>query len=226
MSFNKWGSHVIVRCFSVCAVSSPTLQEVSHVLGPGKVNKLQENKAITMKAFEVQPHISFLFSFFKFSDWSTSVRLHVVLLCPSQPDDLIFLRINLCVDTFTIKELNLRWKSEAGIVENIESVVEEYRNTRQLLVSPHYLSANTQQLFLSCLAKPNWQMLHMWTIHVDISFCHHWIVIWKCSLQYFGLHFSLLKKKNIAINTVVEKSFWTAHAFVTSKTSVSKCSLF
>lgn len=102
----------------------------------------------------------FSFSFFKFSDWSTSVRLHVVLLCPSQPDDLIFLRINLCVDTFTIKELNLRWKSEAGIVENIESIVEEYRNTRQLLVSPHYLSANTQQLFLSyhyhCLFLHTW----------------------------------------------------------------------
>lgn len=63
MSFNKWRSHV--RCFSESAVSPPTLQEVSHVLGPGKVNKLQENKAITMKAFEVQPHVSFLFLFFQ-----------------------------------------------------------------------------------------------------------------------------------------------------------------
>lgn len=67
-----------------------------------------------------------------------------------QPDDLIFLRINLCVDAFTIKELNLRWKSEAGMIENIESVVEEYRNTRQLLVSVQLLQLNTlywQHLF-------------------------------------------------------------------------------
>lgn len=72
------------------------------------------------------------------------MHLTVVLL---QPDELIFLRINLCVDTFTIKELNLRWKSEAGIVENIESVVEEYRNTRQLLVSFSLPFINTQQMF-------------------------------------------------------------------------------
>lgn len=60
-----------------------------------------------------------------------------------QPDDLIFLRINFCVDAFTIKELNVRWKSETGMIENIESVVEEYRNTRQLLVSVHFLELNT-----------------------------------------------------------------------------------
>lgn len=111
----------------------------------------------------------FSFSFFKSSHWSKSVRPHVVWLCPSQPDDLIFLRINLCVDTLTIKELNLRWKSEAGIVENIESVVEEYRNTRQLLVSPHSLSSSTQQLFLSSLAKPNWQMLQMWNLFFFVT---------------------------------------------------------
>lgn len=118
----------------VCCVS-PTLQEVSHVLGPGKVNKLQENKAMTMKAFEVKSFKSFLF---KLSVGSRSA--HLIVIVPLQPDELIFLRINLCVDTFTIKELNLRWKSEAGIVENIESVVEEYKNTRQLLVSVCFLS--------------------------------------------------------------------------------------
>lgn len=117
----------------ICCVS-PTLQEVSHALGPGKINKLQENKAITMKAFEVQSCFSLLF-FFQIVSLAKSSEWDCCVIAPLQPDDLIFLRINLCVDAFTIKELNLRWKSEAGIVENIESIVEEYRNTRQLLVS-------------------------------------------------------------------------------------------
>lgn len=183
MSFNKWGSHFIVRCFSVSAVSSPTVQEVSHILGPGKVNKLQENKAITMKAFEVQPHISFLFLFSNSQTGQSQCVLHVVQLYPSQPDELIFLRINLCVDPFTIKELNLRWKSEAGIVENIESVVEEYRNTRQLLVSPHSLPSNTPPLFLSSLAKPNCQTLQTIELSFENAHCNILVSFKKRTLQ-------------------------------------------
>lgn len=86
------------------------------------------------------------FSFFQYSLVYISVFMCRVIVS-FQPDDLIFLRINLCVDAFTVKELNLRWKSEAGMIENIESVVEEYRNTRQLLVSAHFPELNTLYLF-------------------------------------------------------------------------------
>lgn len=52
----------------ICCVS-PILQEVSQVLGPGRVNKLQENKAITMKAFEVKSFVSFFWAKVSASDF-------------------------------------------------------------------------------------------------------------------------------------------------------------
>ncbi len=53
-----------------------------------------------------------------------------------QPEELEYLSINLRLDAFIIKDsLSLRWTSEAGMVENMESIVEEYKDTRQLLVS-------------------------------------------------------------------------------------------
>lgn len=53
-----------------------------------------------------------------------------------QPEELECLNINLRLDAFIIKDsLNLHWTSEAGMVENMESIVEEYKETRQLLVS-------------------------------------------------------------------------------------------
>uniref|UniRef100_A0A8C9X114 Adenylate kinase 7a n=1 Tax=Sander lucioperca TaxID=283035 RepID=A0A8C9X114_SANLU len=51
-----------------------------------------------------------------------------------QPEELEYLNINLRLDAFIIKDsFSLRWKSEAGMVENMASIVEEYRDTRQLL---------------------------------------------------------------------------------------------
>ncbi|XP_062266709.1 adenylate kinase 7a [Platichthys flesus] len=51
-----------------------------------------------------------------------------------QPEELEYLTINLSLDIFIIKDsFNLQWKSEAGMVENMESIVEEYKTTRQLL---------------------------------------------------------------------------------------------
>uniref|UniRef100_A0A7N6AN07 Uncharacterized protein n=1 Tax=Anabas testudineus TaxID=64144 RepID=A0A7N6AN07_ANATE len=85
--------------------SKNTLEDIvkmiSDKLGPGQIDKLPEEEAITMNAFQVQ---------------------YLILL------------INLRLDAFIIKDsLNLHWTSEAGIVENIENIVEEYKDTRQLL---------------------------------------------------------------------------------------------
>ncbi|XP_029966673.1 adenylate kinase 7-like [Salarias fasciatus] len=49
-------------------------------------------------------------------------------------EELEYLKINLRLDAFIIKDsFKLDWVSEAGMVENMESIVEEYRDTRQLL---------------------------------------------------------------------------------------------
>ncbi|XP_041815008.1 adenylate kinase 7-like [Chelmon rostratus] len=50
------------------------------------------------------------------------------------PQELEYLNINLRLDALIIKDsFSLRWTSEAGMVENMESIVEEYKDTRQLL---------------------------------------------------------------------------------------------
>lgn len=86
--------------------SKNTLEEIvkmiSDVLGPGEINKVPEQEAITMMAFK--------------------------------PEELEYLSINLRLDAFIIKDsFNLCWTSETGMVENMESIVEEYKDTRQLL---------------------------------------------------------------------------------------------
>nr|XP_019953021.1 PREDICTED: adenylate kinase 7-like [Paralichthys olivaceus] len=51
-----------------------------------------------------------------------------------KPEELEYLSINLRLDAFIIKDsFSLQWTSESGMVENIESIVEEYKDTRQLL---------------------------------------------------------------------------------------------
>ncbi|XP_053192700.1 adenylate kinase 7-like [Scomber japonicus] len=51
-----------------------------------------------------------------------------------KPEELEYLSINLRLDAFIIKDsFNIRWTSETGMVDNMESIVEEYKNTRQLL---------------------------------------------------------------------------------------------
>lgn len=58
-------------------------------------------------------------------------------MCVSiQPEELEYLNVDLRLDTFIIKDsFRLQWTSEAGMIENMESIVEEYKDTRQLLVS-------------------------------------------------------------------------------------------
>uniref|UniRef100_A0A673CWZ7 Adenylate kinase 7a n=1 Tax=Sphaeramia orbicularis TaxID=375764 RepID=A0A673CWZ7_9TELE len=86
--------------------SKNTLEEIvkaiSDVVGPGKINIVPEQEAISLKAFE--------------------------------PTELEYLKINLRLDAFIVKDsLNINWMSEAGMVKNIENIVEEYKVTRQLL---------------------------------------------------------------------------------------------
>ncbi|XP_056261606.1 adenylate kinase 7-like isoform X1 [Seriola aureovittata] len=86
--------------------SKNTLEDIvkmiSDTLGPGKIDKVPEQEAITMRAFK--------------------------------PEELEYLSINLQLDALTIKDsFSLRWTSESGMVENMESIVEEYKDTRQLL---------------------------------------------------------------------------------------------
>ncbi|XP_030577485.1 adenylate kinase 7-like isoform X2 [Archocentrus centrarchus] len=51
-----------------------------------------------------------------------------------KPEELMCLSINLRLETFIIKDFfDLRWTSEAGMIENMESIVQEYKDTRQLL---------------------------------------------------------------------------------------------
>ena len=46
------------------------------------------------------------------------------------------LLVNLRMDSVFIKEnMNIKWVSESGIVENIESITREYKETRKLQVS-------------------------------------------------------------------------------------------
>lgn len=70
------------------------------------------------------------------------VQLKLVLdcfvLCFHFPkrSDLACLSVNILIETVLLKmRLNVRWVCESGLVENIDRVVEEYRQTRRLLVS-------------------------------------------------------------------------------------------
>lgn len=191
-SLNKRGSDFVLRCFSVSAVSlQPSRKWV--------IFSAQE-KSTSYKRTRPWPwrHLRytrlFLFFFFQIVTLAQVSASDCCVVAPLQPDDLIFLRINLCVDSFTIKELNLRWKSEAGMVENIESIVEEYRNTRQLLVTLSRPFINTLQQLMSTSALishfflyQNWQMLHL---HLTF-FIHNLIVSYQCPLHCFSLYSSL-----------------------------------
>ncbi|XP_072218252.1 adenylate kinase 7-like [Leuresthes tenuis] len=51
-----------------------------------------------------------------------------------RPEELDCLSINLRLDAFNVKDsFNLNWTSKAGMVENMESVAQQYKEARQLL---------------------------------------------------------------------------------------------
>lgn len=53
-----------------------------------------------------------------------------------QQHEFDMLLVNLRMDAIFVKEsMNIKWASETGIVENISSVVKEFKETRGLLVA-------------------------------------------------------------------------------------------
>ncbi|XP_068198505.1 adenylate kinase 7-like isoform X2 [Antennarius striatus] len=51
-----------------------------------------------------------------------------------KPEELEYLSVNLCLDAVIIKDsFSFSWTSEAGMVENMERIIDEYKYTRQLL---------------------------------------------------------------------------------------------
>ena len=53
-----------------------------------------------------------------------------------QQADFDMLLVDLRMDAVFVKEnMRIRWQSETGIVENIQKIVKEYKETRGLLVS-------------------------------------------------------------------------------------------
>uniref|UniRef100_UPI003AABC027 adenylate kinase 7-like n=1 Tax=Centroberyx gerrardi TaxID=166262 RepID=UPI003AABC027 len=57
-----------------------------------------------------------------------------ILMKALKPEELEYLSINLHLEPVLLKEtFNLRWTSEAGMIENMDRIVEEYKDTRQLL---------------------------------------------------------------------------------------------
>ncbi|KAM9339221.1 adenylate kinase 7-like [Symphorus nematophorus] len=57
-----------------------------------------------------------------------------IIMKAFKPEDLEYLSLNLRLDAFIIKDsFSLHWTSEAGMLKNMGSIVEEYKDTRQLL---------------------------------------------------------------------------------------------
>ena len=58
-----------------------------------------------------------------------------------QQADFDMLLINLRMDAVFVKEnMHIRWTGEAGLVESIENVVKEYKETRCLMVNSQLLN--------------------------------------------------------------------------------------
>lgn len=52
-----------------------------------------------------------------------------------QPEEWACLSVDLRLEAFIIKDsFNIRWRYEDGLVSNIDSVVKEFKDARQLLV--------------------------------------------------------------------------------------------
>lgn len=88
------------------------------------------------------------------------------ILLSFQPEEWACLSVDLRLEAFLIKDsFSLNWTSEDGLVSNIQSIVEEYRSTRQLLVRLH----SHQRCFtrnLSAQVAPGG-----WNEQPQISYC-------------------------------------------------------
>lgn len=60
---------------------------------------------------------------------------HSMILWSLQPEEWACLSIDVRLEAFIIKDsFNIEWRYEDGLVSNIESIVEEFKDARQLLV--------------------------------------------------------------------------------------------
>lgn len=65
--------------------------------------------------------------------------------------DIDLLHVNLCMEGVHLKELfSIHWLCEFGLVENIELVVEEYRQVRGLLVCMKSRAQKLDILYKTC----------------------------------------------------------------------------
>ncbi|KAM4600941.1 adenylate kinase 7-like [Polymixia lowei] len=62
------------------------------------------------------------------------LKEEVMLMKALKPEELEYLSINLRLEPALLKDtFNLRWTSEAGMIENMDRIIEEYKDSRQLL---------------------------------------------------------------------------------------------
>lgn len=78
------------------------------------------------------------------------------LICDLQQSDFDQLLVNLRMDAVFVKEnMRIMWVSEAGMVENIDQIIKEYKDSRKLQVK------NTElkyiQIFYSFISH-----MHYW----------------------------------------------------------------
>lgn len=61
------------------------------------------------------------------------------LICDLQQSDFDQLLVNLRMDAVFVKEnMRIMWVSEAGMVENIDQIIKEYKDSRKLQVKIHW----------------------------------------------------------------------------------------
>lgn len=95
-----------------------------------------------------------------------------ILKLSFQPEELACLSIDLRLEAFVIKDsLSLQWRYEDGLVNNIESIVEEYKDTRQLLVKLYSRQRCFTNNLLDGINVSHNTRIPLYSWHLCISFC-------------------------------------------------------
>lgn len=88
----------------------------------------------------------------------SSIEL-IDLICDLQQSDFDQLLVNLRMDAVFVKEnMRIMWVSEAGMVENIDQIIKEYKDSRKLQVKNTIkihptvcLSKETLFIYITCI---------------------------------------------------------------------------
>ena len=129
-----------IMYYSSCVAYSKTINEervnffgqaIAVVLGPGKIHQLPKEDAFLICDLQVRGNIQSK-STCCFVNPDSKCRLSM----SPQQRDIDALLVYLRMEAVYLKDkFNIHWVRESGLVENIERVVEEYKQTRELLVS-------------------------------------------------------------------------------------------